>query len=155
MAWRRAAGASIMFAGAGVIAGAVAMATFVMAGEIQAGTDAFTIGLRMRGGSAWPASGVAAMLVGRLVYGHWRAAAPIAHVTGAVTRTVGLVVAFGLGAMLVFLLASGFEREDAPAAAALAVGVIAGLLLAHVGVGLRHTQQRYPRNYSVSSDPPE
>ena len=54
-----------------------------------------------------------------------------------------------------FLLASGFEREDAPAAAALAVGMIAGLLLAHVGVGLRNTHQYYPRNYSVSSDVPE
>ena len=70
-------------------------------------------------------------------------------------RTVGLVVAVGLGAMLAFLLASGFEREDAPAAAALAVGVIAGLLLAHVGIGLRDTQQRYPRDYSPSPDTPE
>jgi hypothetical protein len=40
-------------------------------------------------------------------------------------------------------------------AAALAVGVIAALLLAHVGVGLRNTQQRYPRDYSPSPDTPE
>lgn len=155
MTWRRALGASIMFGGAGIIAGAAAMATFVAASDVRAATDAFTMLMRMREGWSWPASGVVTMLVGRLVYGHWRAAAPIAHVTGAVTRTVGLVVAVALGAMLVFLLASGFERDDTPAAAALAVGVIVGLLLAHVGVGLRHTQQRYPRNYSVSSDPPE
>ena len=30
--------------------------------------------------------GVVLMLIGRLIYGHWRAAAPIARVTGAVTR---------------------------------------------------------------------
>lgn len=144
-----------MFGGAGVIAGAAAVATFVVAGDVRAGADAFTIVMGLRDSWVWPASGVAAMLMGRLVYGHWRAAAPIARVTGAVTRTVGLVVTFGLGAMLVFLLASGFEREDTPAAAALGVGVIAGLLLAHVGGGLRHTQQRYPRNYSASSDLPE
>jgi hypothetical protein len=51
--------------------------------------------------------------------------------------------------------AAGLGGEDAPAAAALAVGVIAGLLLAHVGVGLRNTQQRYPRDYSPSPDTPE
>jgi hypothetical protein len=155
VAWRRAAGASIMFGGAGVIASAAAMATFAVASDVQAGSEAFTMLAQLRDGWVWPASGVAAMLAGRLVYGHWRAAAPIAHVTGLVTRTVGLLVAFGLGAMLAFLLASGFEREDAPAAAALAVGMIAGLLLAHVGVGLRNTHQYYPRNYSVSSDVPE
>ena len=32
---------------------------------------------------------------------------------------------------------------------------IAGLLLAHVGVGLRNTQQNYPRSYPVSSEAPE
>lgn len=155
MAWRRAAGASIMFGSAGVIASAAAMATIAVAGDVQAGSDAFTMLARLRDAWVWPASGVAAMLTGRLVYGHWRAAAPIAHVTGAVTRTVGLLVTLALGTMLVLLLASGFEREDAPAAAALAVGVMAGLLLAQVGVGLRNTQQHYPRNYSVSADAPE
>ena len=155
MAWRRAAGASIMFGGAGVLAGAAAMATFAAASDVRAGTDMLTLIMRLLGGWTWPAAGVVAMLGGRLVYGHWHRAAPIAHVTGAVTRTVGLVVAVGLGAMLAVLLASGFEREDAPAAAALAVGVIAGLLLAHVGIGLRDTQQRYPRDYSPSPDTPE
>ena len=155
MAWRRAAGASIMFGGAGVLAGAAAMATFAAASDVRAGTDMLTLIMRLLGGWTWPAAGVVAMLGGRLVYGHWHRAAPIAHVTGAVTRTVGLVVAVGLGAMLAFLLASGFEREDAPAAAALAVGVIAGLLLAHVGIGLRDTQQRHPRDYSPSPDTPE
>ena len=151
MAWRRAAGASIMFGGAGVLAGAAAMATLAAASDVRAGTDMLTLIMRLLGGWTWPAAGVVAMLGGRLVYGHWNRAAPIAHVTG----TVGLVAAVGLGAMLAFLLASGFEREDAPAAAALAVGVIAGLLLAHVGIGLRDTQQRYPRDYSPSPDTPE
>ncbi len=155
MAWRRAAGASIMFGSAGVIASAAAMVTFAAASDVQAGNDAFTTLAQLRDAWIWPASGVAAMLAGRLVYGHWRAAAPIAHVTGSVARTVGLLVAFGLGAMLAFLLASGFEREDAPAAAALGVGMMAGLLLAHVGVGLRNTQQHYPRSYPVSSEAPE
>jgi hypothetical protein len=155
VAWRRAAGASIMFGGAGLIASAATMATFAVASDVQAGSDAFAMLVRLRDGWIWPASGVAAMLAGRLVYGHWRAAAPIADVTGSVTRTVGLLAAFGLGGMLAFLLASGFEREDTPAAAALAVGMIAGLLLAHIGVGLRNTHQHDPRNYSVSPDAPE
>ena len=118
MAWRRAAGASIMFGGAGVLAGAAAMATLAAASDVRAGTDMLTLIMRLLGGWTWPAAGVVAMLGGRLAYGHWNRAAPIAHVTGAVTRTVGLVAAVGLGAMLAFLLASGFEREDAPAAAA-------------------------------------
>jgi hypothetical protein len=144
-----------MLGGAAMIAGAAAAAVIVSAGELNADAEAFTILARLCAGWAWPALGVVMMMIGRLAYGHWQAAAPIVHVTGAVTRTVGLLVAAALGAMLIFLLVSGFEREDTPAAAALGVGVIGGLLLAHIGVGLRNTQQRYPRHQAVSPDPPE
>ena len=78
MACRRAAGASIMFGGAGVLAGAAAMATLAAASDVRAGTDMLTLIMRLLGGWTWPAAGVVAMLGGRLVYGHWHRAAPIA-----------------------------------------------------------------------------
>jgi hypothetical protein len=130
------------------------MATFGVAADMQAGADVWAIAFAVLQGWAWPLAGVAAMLAGRLVYGHWRAAAPIAKITGAVTRTVGLVAASVLGALLVLLLVSGMEREDMPAAAALGIGITMGLLLAHIGVGLRSSAQRYP-DYPSSSAPPE
>lgn len=154
MTWRRMAGAAIMFLGAGFIVAAAAMATLMTAAQVQAGTNAWDIILGVLGGWAWPLAGASTMLTGRLIYGHWYAAAPIANITGLVTRTVGLIATFTLGAMLVLLVLSGIEREDMPAAAALGVGVTIGLLLAHIGVGLRASGQRYP-DYPSPSAPPE
>jgi hypothetical protein len=154
VAWRRAAGASIMFVGAGFIVVAAAMATLMAAADVQAGSDAWAIAFAILGGWMWPLAGIVTMLMGRAVYGHWYEAAPIANITGLVTRTVGLVAASVLGAMLVLLVVSGVEREDMPAAAALGIGVTMALLLAHIGVGLRASGQRYP-DYSASSAPPE
>jgi hypothetical protein len=154
VAWRRAAGASIMFLGAALIALAAAMATLMAAAEVRAAADAAVVVLAVLGAWPVPLGGAVTMVLGRLIYGHWHEAAPIAKVTGLVTRTVGLLTSFALGAMLVLLVISGVEREDMPAAVALGVGVTLGLLLAHIGVSLRAGGRRYP-DYPSSSAPPE
>lgn len=154
MAWQRAAGASIMFLGAGLVVLAAAMATVMAAAEMRAASDIGVIVLAILGAWPVPLGGALMLVLGRLIYGHWYEAAPIAKVTGLVTRTVGIVAAVALGAMLVLLVATGIEREDMPAAVALGIGVTVGLLLAHIGVGLRASGQSYP-DYPSPSAPPE
>jgi hypothetical protein len=135
--WRRALGAVIMFAGTIMLAGVTWAATMLVAGAIQAGSEFNTVigGLALL--VAPLCGGVAVLVGGRFVYGFWREAAPIANVTGEITCTVGLLAAIGMGGLLLFLLLSGFEREDTPAAVALGIGAMAGILLAQFGLSLR------------------
>lgn len=143
MAWRRAAGAGIMMLGATVLLATVAGSTvigvsYARSGELAAPLEvlAGTIGGAV-------ASGILVLLTGRGVYGRWNSAAPIANFTATVTRMVGLLIALGLGAMLVFVLLSGIEREDEIVVLMLGLGALAGLGLVHVGGNLRAHGRRY------------
>ena len=143
MAWRRAAGATIMCLGAGVvlatIAGAAVLAvSFAKSGELPVAPP--LLAMTAVGGIV---GGVIAMVLGRLIYGQWRGAAPIANFTADVARMIGLSVAASLGTMLVFLLLSDMKPEDAMAALVLGVGTVAGLFLAYVGGNLRRSGRRY------------
>jgi hypothetical protein len=89
------------------------------------------------------AGGVIAMLLGRLVYGRWRGAAPVANFTADVARMIGLSVAAALGTMLAFLVVTGIKPEDVMAALVLGIGTAAGLFLAYVGSNLRRSGRRY------------
>lgn len=136
---RRAAGATVMLAGVAIIVAMIAVVTVLVASEVAARTDTLNIVLKAAGVSVPQlVVGIVVMISGRAIYGHWSQAAPVAHVTGEITRTVGLLSAIGLGAMLVFLLMSGLKPEDIPAAIALALGAGLGLLLTQVGVSLRN-----------------
>lgn len=139
MGWRRATGAAVMLAGVAIIVAMIAMVTVLVSSEVAAKTDVLGIVLKATGiGVPQLLVGVVVMVGGRMIYGSWSKAAPVANVTGEVTRTVGLLSAIGLGAMLVFLLMSGFKAEDIPAAIALGLGAGVGLLLTQVGVSLRN-----------------
>jgi hypothetical protein len=127
-----------MLGGVATLVGAIAWITIVVATQTraQAGLDAVFIAAASAG--AWPlGAGAAVMVAGRLIYGHWRTAAPVVNITGEIARTVGLVAAALLGGMLVFLLVSGIDHEDMPAAAALAIGVVLGVGIAQFGGNLR------------------
>jgi hypothetical protein len=143
MAWRHASGATIMCLGACVVLATIAGATvlgvsFVKSGELPVAPPLFA--MSAAGGIA---GGVIAMVLGRLVYGRWREAAPVANFTADVARMIGLSVAAGLGVMLVFLLVTGFKPEDLMAALVLGVGTVAGLFLAFIGSNLRRSSRRY------------
>ena len=135
---RRVIGAGIMFAGAAMIVATIAWIAIVVAGEMRARATLFEFLAAAWTAGAWPMlAGLAVMILGRVVYGHWRTAAPVVNVTGEIARTVGLVSAILLGGMLIFLLATGFSHEDTPAAAALAIGVVFGVWVAQFGGNLR------------------
>ena len=128
-----------MLAGAAIIVAMIAAITVLIVAEVAAKTDAVRIGFRAAAiGAPLLLAGLLVMVAGRAIYGNWQRAAPVANVTGEITRTVGLLASIGLGGMLLFLLMSGFKAEDMPAAIALGVGAGVGLLLAQVGVSLRN-----------------
>lgn len=137
MTWRRAIGAGVMLAGAGTLLATATGATLLAASFVRAGESGAPVEALAGMIASAVASGALIMLLGRAIYGRWRAATPIASVTIGIARTVGLLVAVTMAGLLIFLFASGMEREDAPAAAMLALGAAGGLLLAQVGVSLR------------------
>lgn len=127
-----------MLAGVAMVVATIAWIALVIAAEMHARAGLFEFLAVACAAGAWPLGvGVAVMIGGRFIYGHWRTAAPVVNITGEIARTVGLVSAILLGAMLIFLLASGFKYEDTPAAAALAIGVVFGVWVAQFGGNLR------------------
>ena len=138
MKLRRTIGAGIMAAAVAMIVATLAWITIVIASGMRARATIFEFLAAAAKAGVWPLSvGVGVMIAGRAVYGHWRTAAPVVNITGEIARTVGLVSALLLGAMLVFLLATGFKQEDTPAAAALAIGIAFGVWVAKFGGSLR------------------
>lgn len=132
-----------MCVGACVVLATIAGATvlgvsFAKSGELPVAPSLFA--MSAAGGIA---GGVITMVLGRLLYGRWREAAPVTNFTADVARMIGLSVAAGLGTMLAFLLVTGFKPEDLMAALALGVGTVAGLFLAYVGSNLRRSGRRY------------
>ena len=127
-----------MLAGVAMVVATIAWVTFVIAAKMHAHAGLFDFLSAACTAGAWPLGvGIVVMIGGRFAYGHWRTAAPVVNITGEIARTVGLVSAILLGAMLIFLLASGFRYEDTPAAAALAIGVVFGVWVAQFGGNLR------------------
>lgn len=127
-----------MLAGVAMVVATIAWITIVVAAEMRVHAGLFEFLAAAWAAGAWPlAAGIIVMVGGRVVYGHWRTAAPVVNITGEIARTVGLVSAILLGAMLAFLLATGFKYEDTPAAAALAIGVVFGVWVAQFGGSLR------------------
>jgi hypothetical protein len=128
-----------MLAGSAIIVAVIAAIVVRVTADVAAITDVMQIVINASEFSV-PQLGIGlfVMVGGRVLYGNWSKAAPVANVTGEITRTVGLLSAIGLGGMLIFLLTSGFKADDMPAAIALGVGAGVGLLLSQVGVLLRN-----------------
>jgi hypothetical protein len=135
--WRRAAGALIMLVGAAILVGVASAGTIQVAAGVSGASGLPAILARLAALIAPMMLGVGVMIGGRMIYGLWRNAAPIAHATGDITWTMGLLSVIGFGGLLVFMLLSGLEHDDMPAAVALGGAAFAGALLAHFGLGLR------------------
>lgn len=135
--WRRAAGALIMLLGAAILVGVASAGTIHVAASLGAGVGLFSLILDLSSLTAPLLLGLAVMIAGRMTYGLWRQAAPIAHTTAEITFTVGLLAVIGFGGLLVFMMLSGLKPDDTPAVWALMGAALVGALLAHFGVGLR------------------
>ncbi len=81
--------------------------------------------------------GAVLMLVGRLVYGAWMDRSPVLNALALAIQIAGVIVALGLGAMLVFLAITGITADDQTAAAALGIGTAAGLTLIFIGARIK------------------
>lgn len=143
MAWRRATGAVVMMLGAASLLGTVAGTTVLSVSYVKSGELVAPVTVLAGALAAAIVCGVLILLAGRAIYGRWSEAAPIANFTGDITRMVGMSIAIGLGAMLVFLFATGLKPEDGLAALVLGLGALAGLGLAYVGANLRKSGRRY------------
>lgn len=137
MGWRRAAGALIMLLGAAILVGVASAGTIHVAAEVEARAGVLDMLGQLATLTAPLLLGVGVMVGGRMVYGLWRQAAPIAHATAEITFTVGLLSVIGFGGLLVFMMLSGLTNDDAPAVLALMAAAGLGGLLAYFGVGLR------------------
>lgn len=135
--WRRAAGALIMLLGAAILVGVASAGTIHVAASVEAHSGLLALLADLASLTGPLLLGIAVMIAGRMVYGLWRQAAPIAHTTAEITFTVGLLSVIGFGGLLVFMMLSGLEPDDTPAVLALTCAAVVGGLLAHFGVGLR------------------
>lgn len=143
MAWRRTVGACVMLIGAGTLLATVAGTTVMGVSYARSSELAAPPGLIAGVIAGALLGGVLLLLAGRAIYGRWNSAAPVANFTASVTRMVGLLIALGLSSMLVFVLASGIEREDEIVVLLLGLGALAGFGLVYVGGNLRAHGRRY------------
>lgn len=143
MAWLRTLGACVMLLGASVLLATVAGATVIGVSYARSGELAAPLELIAGAIAGALLGGVLLLLAGRAVYGRWNSAAPIVSFTASVTRMVGLLIALGLSATLVFVFFSGIEREDEIVVLVLGLGALAGLGLVYVGGNLRAHGRQY------------
>lgn len=131
-----------MVTGAASAAGMIIVAFAILARYLKLPEAADTLG----GASslAMPvmlASG-AVLLVGRWLYGGWSERAPILNAVAFGIRTAGTFVAMALGGILIIMLATGIEPEDATIAMVLGAGAAAGLGLIVLGMRIRRGSGR-------------
>jgi len=143
MAWRRTVGAGVMLIGAGTLLATVAGTIVLGVSYARSGEIAAPLALIAGVVAGALLGGVLLLLAGRAIYGRWNSAAPIANFTASVTQMVGLLIALGLGAALVFVFSSGIESEDEIVVLVLGLGALAGLGLVYVGGNLRAHGRRY------------
>lgn len=142
MSWRRVSGVCLMVTGAAAAAGMIIVAFAILARYLKLPEAADTLG----GASslAMPvmlASG-AVLLIGRWLYGDWSERAPILNAVAFGIRTAGTFVAMALGGILIIMLATGIEPEDATIAMVLGAGAAAGLGLIVLGMRIRRGSGR-------------
>ena len=131
-----------MVTGAASAAGMIIVAFAILARYLKLPEAADTLG----GASslAMPvmlASG-AVLLIGRWLYGGWSERAPILNAVAFGIRTAGTFVAMALGGILIIMLATGIEPEDATIAMVLGAGAAAGVGLIVLGMRIRRGSGR-------------
>ena len=87
--------------------------------------------------------GLALVVLGRWTYGDWRDAAPVRQASSLTVRLAGFLIAIALGAMLLFLLATGFAPDDQNAAIVLGLGASIGVVLVMFGLHIKPRGRRY------------
>lgn len=137
MHWRRIFGAAFMMLGGAAIAAMAALAGLVIGHYVEWENAADALGTVAIVTLPPALAGALLLALGRLVYGEWTDRSPVLNASAAAIRIAGFVVAIGLGAMLLFLAATGIAADDQIAAAALGVGTTMGIVLIVVGFRIK------------------
>jgi hypothetical protein len=142
MSWRRVSGACLMVTGASAAAGIIIVAFVILARYLKLPEAADTLGGASSLAMPVILTGGAVLLIGRWIYGGWNDRAPIINAVAFGIRTAGTFVAMALGGILMIMLATGIEPEDATIAVVLAAGAAIGLALVALGIHMRRGSGR-------------
>ena len=143
MNWRYLLGAALMILGGAVAAAMVALATVVITNFVEWDNSRDALGT-VAAVTVPPALfGLALIALGRWTYGDWQDAAPVRQASSLTVRLAGFLIAVGLGAMLLFLLATGLAPDDQNAAIVLGLGTSIGVVLVMFGLRMKPRGRRY------------
>lgn len=135
--WRRLIGASLMIMGGAAVVAMAMLASVVIANFVEWRNAPEAMGTVAIVTVPPAVAGALLILVGRIVYGAWSLRSPVLNASALAIQMAGVIVALGLGAMLVFLAITGITADDQTAAAALGIGTAAGLTLIFIGVRIK------------------
>jgi putative flippase GtrA len=141
--WRRFLGAALMILGGALAVAMIALAAVVIGNFVEwdNATDAMSTVATI---TAPPAAlGLAFIAVGRWTYGDWTGSAPVRQAFSFAVRFAGYLIAFALGAMLLFLLFTGLAPDDQGAALVLGAGTAIGIGLVVLGLRIRPGRRGY------------
>src|SRR5689334_15227657 len=132
-----------MLLGGAAAAAMIALAIVVIVASLRgsSATDAIAMVTRITLPSGL--LGLALVALGRWVYGDWHDAAPVRQASSITVRFAGFLIAIGLGAMLLFLVATGIAPDDQAAAIVLGAGTALGVVLVMLGLRMKPPGRRY------------
>lgn len=126
-----------MITGAAAAAGVIIASGVIIARYLRLDNAADVLGNAASLAAPIMLGSAAILLTGRWIHGAWTDRSPVVHAAAYVIRSAGLMVAVALGAMLLFIFATGIKPEDATAAIVLGMGTVVGVSLMALGMRIR------------------
>lgn len=142
MSWRRISGAFLVITGASAAAGIIIVGFAILARYLKLPDAAETLGASSSTTVPVLLTVGAMLLTGRILFGRWDDRTEVVNAVAFGIRTAGTFVAMALGGVLIIMLATGIESEDATIAVVLAAGAAIGLGLVAISMRMRRDDER-------------
>jgi|JI10StandDraft_1071094.scaffolds.fasta_scaffold00830_26 hypothetical protein len=142
MSWRHISGACLIITGASAAAGMIIVGFAILARYLKLPDAADTLGGASSMAMPVILIGGCMLLAGRLIYGAWNDRATVINAIAFGIRTAGTFVAMALGGVLLIMLTTGIESEDATIAVVLAAGAATGLGLIILSIFMRDDNEQ-------------